>query len=89
MLFYITLCVSDLVTSGWGCILDDRSTCAPAPLVAAATTGLSVAVVVALEAVVVVGVVMSTVGATEDTVSLLHICVPFLQQPVSRARSHL
>ena len=89
MLFYITLCVSDLVTSGWGCILDDRSTCAPAPLVAAATTGLSVAVVVALEAVVVVGVVMGTVGATEDTVSLLHICVPFLQQPVSRARSHL
>ena len=81
--------MSDLVTSGWGCILDDRSTCAPAPLVAAATTGLSVAVVVALEAVVVVGVVMGTVGATEDTVSLLHICVPFLQQPVSRARSHL
>ena len=66
-------------------------TSAPAPLVAAATTVLSVAVVVALEAaVVVVGVVMSTVGAMEEDRSpLLHICAPFLQQPVSRARSHL
>ena len=65
-------------------------TSAPAPLVAAATTVLSVAVVVALEAAVGVGVVMSTVGATEEDRSpLLHICAPFLQQPVSRARSHL